>query len=247
MPERAQFLQRPDRPALAYRRSRGAGPELVWLSGFRSDMLGTKAAFLHERAMAAQRAFTRFDYAGCGESEGAFEDQTIGAWLKDSLAVIDLVAEGPLILIGSSMGGWLALLAALARPERIAGLVLIAPAPDFTVRVRAGLGPDAQAALARDGVWMRASAYGDGPYPFTVRLLEEAQAHLLMQGPPIAVEAPVRILQGQQDPDVPWEGVVALAARLASRDVQLTLIKDGDHRLSRPQDLHLLAQVVFSL
>jgi pimeloyl-ACP methyl ester carboxylesterase len=229
---------------LAFESASAAAPTRVWLSGFRSDMNGTKASALAARASAAGAAFVRFDYSGCGQSAGAFEEGSISRWLADTLAVIDAVTTGPLLLIGSSMGGWLALLAALERPERVAGLVLIAPAPDFTERLMwADLSDEARDAINRDGVWMQPSAYGDGPYPITRTLIEDGRSHLLLDAP-IPIKAPVHIVHGQSDPDVPWGLSLELAERLESEDVRMTFVKSGDHRLSTPADLSLLAAVV---
>lgn len=230
--------------ALAVERIAGDGPTRLWLSGFRSDLTGTKASALAARAAQTGSAFVRFDYSGCGQSEGAFEEGTIGRWLADTLAIVDGATQGPLVLIGSSMGGWLALLAARARPERVAGLVLVAPAPDFTERLMwPDLPEEGRAAIERDGVWLRPSAYGDGPYPITRTLIEDGRAHLLLDET-VPVRAPVHIVHGQADPDVPWGMSLELAERLASEDVRITFVKSGDHRLSTPADLALLHQVV---
>ncbi len=236
-------LERPGEPALALRRLAGRGPTLVWLSGYGSDMAGTKATDLFERARAAGRAVCLFDYSGCGASEGRFADGTIGRWRADALDIIDRATQGPLILVGSSMGGWIALLAALARPQRVAGLCLIAPAPDFTQRVRAGLDDAARAHLAAHGRLPLTSSYAEG-LEMTAGLLDEGAAWHLMHGLPIAVRVPVRILHGQRDDAVPWEGSLELAGRLEADDVRVVLVKDGDHRLSRPQDLDLLWQAL---
>lgn len=230
--------------ALAFESIAGAGPTRVWLSGFRSDLTGTKASALAAHAAAAGQSFVRFDYSGCGQSEGTFEDGTIARWLDDTLAVIDSVTTGPLLLVGSSMGGWLALLAALERPERVAGLVLIAPAPDFTERLMwPDLPEEGRDAILRDGVWQRPSAYGDGPYPITRALIEDGRAHCLLDET-IQIRAPVHILHGQSDPDVPWGLSLELAERLESEDVRLTFVKAGDHRLSTPTDLDLMLATV---
>ena len=232
---------------IAFQRSAGKGPALVWICGFRSDMGGTKAAWLHQRADAAGRAFLRFDVTGCGQSGGRFEDGTIGVWLADALHAIDTASEGPLILVGSSMGGWLALLIARARPERVKGLMLIAPAPDFTERL---MWPEMTEEARRDvlekGVWLRPSAYDDTPTPITRALIEDGRAHLLMDAP-IPFTGPVRIVHGQADPDVPWRLSLEIAERLVSEDVQITFVKNGDHRLSTPRDLELLGGVLDDL
>ncbi len=244
--EESGRLERGGGVALAWRRLRGRGPGVVFLGGFNSDMTGTKAEALAGFCAARGRAYLRFDYAGHGASGGRFVDGTIGGWADDATAVLDALTEGPQILVGSSMGGWLALLLALRRPARVAALIGIAAAPDFTARIAEALPPDASAAIARDGVWHRPSAYGD-PYPITRALIEEGARHLLLPKPPIALSIPVRLLHGQQDPDVPWELSLRVAAALSGGDVQVVLVKDGDHRLSRPQDLALLAQVLAPL
>jgi pimeloyl-ACP methyl ester carboxylesterase len=220
----------------------GGAPGLFWLSGFNSDMEGTKAVALDAWAAEHNRACVRFDYSGHGESGGAFTDGTIGRWLEESLAVFERFCKGPQVVIGSSMGGWMALLLAreIARrggsPASLAGLVLIAPAPDFTEELMwKGLSPEARDQIESKGVWLRPSQYGE-PYPITRALIEEGRDHLLL-GSAIEVGCPVRILQGAKDPDVPWQHAFALAHRLPSEDVVLTMIQDGDHRLSRPQDI----------
>ncbi len=237
-------LVREDGQTIAWKRVDGSGPTLVWLGGFHSDMSGTKAQFLADWARANGRACLRFDYFGHGQSSGAFVDGTIGRWRADVLAVIDQLTQGPLVLVGSSMGGWLAVLAALARAERIQALVLVAPAADFTeALMKPGLPPEAFAALARDGVWRRPSPYEDGAYPISQQLLEEGANWCVLPGP-IAMAARVRILQGGDDPDVPWRHALALAEALDSRDLVFSLIRDGDHRLSRDVDLARLLSAV---
>jgi pimeloyl-ACP methyl ester carboxylesterase len=228
---------------IAVRARTGGSPGLFWLSGFNSDMQGTKALALDAWAAEQVRACVRFDYSGHGSSGGAFIDGTIGRWLEESVAVFDRFCEGPQIVIGSSMGGWMALLLAreIARRRGIsgaslAGLVLIAPAPDFTEELMwKGFSPEVRDEIETKGVWLRPSHYGE-PYPITRALIEEGRNHLLL-GRAIEVGCPVRILQGAQDPDVPWKHAFALAHRLPSDDVVLTVIQDGDHRLSRPQDI----------
>ena len=233
-----------DGETIAWRRVAGTGPTVVWLGGFRSDMTGTKAQALADWALARGRAFLRFDYFAHGQSSGDFLTGTITRWRGDVLAAIDALTEGPLILVGSSMGGWLALLATLARPERIAGLVLIAPAADFTEKlVGPGLSPEARRAIEDDGVWYRPSEYGDAPYPFTRALMEDGARWSLL-GAPIGITCPVRILQGGADPDVPWRHALELAETLEAEDVVFTLVKNGDHRLSRPQDIARLIGAV---
>jgi pimeloyl-ACP methyl ester carboxylesterase len=222
---------------IAWRRVEGRGPTVVWLAGFRSAMAGTKADALAEWAASMGRDFLRFDYFGHGLSGGDFADGTITRWRGDALAVIDRLTEGPLVLVGSSMGGWLACLAALARPDQVKALVLIAPAADFTsALLEPGLPAQARVALDRDGVWLRPSAYDPAGYPITAKLLEDGARWTILPGP-ISIEVPVRILQGGADPDVPWRHALELAQAVKSDDVVFTLVRDGDHRLSRPQDL----------
>jgi pimeloyl-ACP methyl ester carboxylesterase len=228
---------------IAVRARAGGSPGLLWLSGFNSDMQGTKALALDAWAAEQVRACVRFDYSGHGISGGAFIDGTIGRWLEECTAVFDRFCDGPQVVIGSSMGGWLALLLAREIARRrgqsranLAGLVLIAPAPDFTEELMwKGFSPEVRQEIETKGVWLRPSQYGE-PYPITRALIEEGRNHLLL-GSTIEVGCPVRILQGAQDPDVPWQHAFALAHRLPSDDVVLTMIQDGDHRLSRPQDI----------
>jgi hypothetical protein len=228
---------------LAWRALEGEGPTVVWLGGFRSDMTGTKAEALAAWAARRGRAFVRFDYSGQGESSGRFEDGTIGRWRDDALAVVDKLTDGPVALAGSSMGGWLASLVALARPERVAGLVLIAPAPDFTETLMwAAFGDEQRRAITERGAWDQPSEYG-GTYPITRALIEDGRKWLLLPGP-VPITAPVGILQGTADADVPWRHALGFAEALASEDVVFTLIKGGDHRLSRPEDLQRLIAAV---
>ena len=241
-------LDRGDGVELAWRRRDGRGPGVVFLGGFNSDMTGSKAEALSAFCADVGRAFLRFDYSGHGASGGRFIDGTIGRWAEDAAFVLDRLTDGPQVLVGSSMGGWIALLLALRRPERVAALVGVAAAPDFTKRIVEALPAEAAAAIARDGVWRRPSGYGD-PYPITRALLEEGERHrLLREGAgPVAIGVPVRLLHGQRDPDVPWELSLRLADALAAEDVQVALVKDGDHRLSRPQDLALLRRTLAAL
>jgi hypothetical protein len=234
-----------DGVTLAWRRRAGIGPGVVFLGGFNSDMTGNKAADLSAFCAATGRAFLRFDYSGHGESGGRFEDGTISRWSADAASVLEALTNGPQVLVGSSMGGWIALLLALRSPQRVAGLIGIAAAPDFTQRVTDGLSEVARAAIDRDGVWHRPSAYG-AAYPITRALLEDGRQHLLLHAP-VPLRCPVRLLHGQQDPDVPWELSLRLAAAIAGPDVHVTLVKDGDHRLSRPQDLRLLRRTLAAL
>lgn len=222
---------------IAYQRTDGAAPAFVWFGGFRSDMAGTKARALADWAEQRKQAFVRFDYSGHGKSEGRFEDGTISGWLGDGLAVIDSLTRGPIVLIGSSMGGWLALLVARARPERIKGMILIAPAADMTERLMwAGLSDDVRRQLEETGRWERPSAYDPEPYVITRALIEDGRRHLIMDAP-IPFAGPVHILQGEQDPDVPALHVRRLAALIRCPDLRTEFVADGDHRLSRPQDI----------
>src|SRR6202790_1600435 len=228
--------------SIAVRARAGGGPGLFWLGGFNSDMRGTKALALDAWAAERGRACVRFDYSGHGESGGAFIDGTIGRWLEESVAVFEHFCAGPQVVIGSSMGGWMALLLAREMAKHagsrasLAGLALIAPPPDFTeLLMWNGFSPEVKTQIETEGVWLRPSQYGE-PYPITRALIEEGRTHLLL-GSAIEAGCPVRILQGAQDPDVPWQHAFALAHRLPSDDVVLTMIQDGDHRLSRPQDI----------
>jgi len=229
-------------PRLAYRLTEGDGPCVIFLPGYASDMTGSKALALEEWARARGRCFLRFDYAGCGESEGRFEDGTLTGWRDDVLAMIDRVAPAgrPVVLVGSSMGGWLMLLAALARPARVAGLVGVAPAPDFTDW---GFTTDDKLALLRDGRLTRPNPYGSDPTLYTRAFWSSGEASRLMHGV-IPFPGPVRLLHGQRDPDVPWNRTPRLAELIASADVQCWLVKDGDHRLSRPADISMLIRAV---
>jgi pimeloyl-ACP methyl ester carboxylesterase len=222
-------------------------PGIVFLGGFASDMSGTKAMALDAYCAATGRAFLRFDYTGHGQSSGRFVDGTIGHWRDDALAVVDQLTEGPQILIGSSMGGWLMLLCALARPERIAGLIGLAAAPDFTEELMWGqMDTLMRTRLMSDGRVEEPSAYGDQPYVITRALIEDGRQHLLLARE-INITVPVRLLHGQADQDVPFEFSLRLATQLVAEDVVVSLIKDGDHRLSRPQDLDRLMMTLEEL
>ncbi|VVS96989.1 Pimeloyl-ACP methyl ester carboxylesterase [Sphingomonas sp. EC-HK361] len=230
----------PARPRLAYHLTEGAGPTVIFLPGYASDMEGTKALAIEAWAKAQGRAFLRFDYGGCGQSEGRFEDQSLADWLADTLAMIDEAVTGPVVLVGSSMGGWLMLLAAKARPDRVVALVGIAPAADFTDW---GFSTEEKAYIMQHGRLERPNAYGPAPTVYTKRFWSSGEANRLMFGE-IAYDGPVRILQGQRDPDVPWHRAPRLAELLRSADVQTWLVKDGDHRLSRDADIALLIRAV---
>ena len=229
--------------ALAYHHTPGAGPTIVFLPGYASDMSGSKAVAVDDWAREAGRACLRFDYAGCGESSGAFENQTLASWRDDALAVIDAVTAGPIVLVGSSMGGWIMLLTALARPERVVAMVGIAAAPDFT---EWGFTDEQKAVLRDAGRLEEPSIYSPEPTVTTRAFWESGEANRLLDGP-IDLSVPTRLIHGQRDPDVPWEHSLTLTGLLRSDDVQTLLVKDGDHRLSRPQDIALILRVIEDL
>jgi pimeloyl-ACP methyl ester carboxylesterase len=237
---------------IAIRSFPGKAPGIFWLGGFKSDMKGTKAEALAAHARETGRAYTRFDYSGHGESGGDFKDGTISRWAEEASAVF-AQAKGPQIVVGSSMGGWIALLLARAlakaslKSASIKGMVLIAPAPDFTEALMwPALTDAARREVTEKGFWLRPSEYGDGPYPLTRELFEDGKKNLLLDKP-IQTNCAVRILQGAADPDVPYRHALKLVSCFAQDDVVLTLIKDGDHRLSRPEDLERLKQAVDEL
>lgn len=241
------ILTRADASTIAYRKFDGISPGVVFLGGFMSDMTGTKAAALDAHCRRTGRAFLRFDYQGHGASSGRFEDGTIGQWADDAIAALDELTEGPQVLVGSSMGGWIMLLTALARPDRVAALVGIAAAPDFTeVLMWNRYPPDVRAILQAEGVYHQPSDYSDTPYPITLALIEDGRRHLLLERP-IAVHCPVWLLHGMADTEVPWEHAPRIAERLLSRHVTVTLVKDGDHRLARDEDLARLCRMVDQL
>lgn len=226
---------------LAYESQAGAAPGVMFLGGYFSDMTGTKAQYLAAQCAAAARAFLRFDYSGHGQSEGRFRDGCIGDWYDDALTMFDHATQDKQILVGSSMGGWLALKLALARPQRVRAVIGIAAAPDFTEDlVWARLSSDDRARLEREGYIM---GEGQDALIYTHKLVMEARQHLLLRAP-IALSCPLHLLQGQQDDAVPWRTAEQIATRIARDDVTVTLIPDGDHRLSRPQDLALLWQTL---
>jgi pimeloyl-ACP methyl ester carboxylesterase len=245
--QQPQILARDDGATIAYHRLEGKSPGIVFLGGFMSDMTGTKAMALEAFCRERSQAFLRFDYFAHGASSGAFAAATIGRWKDDSLAVLDGLTQGRQILVGSSMGGWLMLLAARARPERVAALVGIAPAPDATEDLMwRRLSPTQQQAMWRDGSLTISSAYDPAGYVLTRQLIEEARSHLLLRAP-LAVACPVRLIHGMRDPDVPWPTSLRLAERLAGADVTVTLVGDGDHRLSRADDLARLRRTLDTL
>ncbi len=229
---------------LAARHRPGDGPTLVFLPGLRSDMLGDKATALSVHAEARNRAFLRLDYAGHGESGGRFVDGTVGSWRDDARAVIEALAPGPLVLVGSSMGGWIGLMLALALGERVRGFVGVAAAPDFTRTMEAGLDVGQRATLAQDGVVMLPGS--PDPIPLTRRALDDGRGCCVM-GRPIPLACPVRLLHGLRDTVVAWQLAMAIADGVEGEDCQVLLVKDGDHRLSRPQDLRLLIAAVEGL
>ena len=226
--------------ALAYHHTPGRGPTLVFLPGYASDMTGTKALAVEAWAKAHGRACVRFDYSGCGASPGAFEDYTLADWRDDALAVVDELVDGPVVLVGSSMGGWIMLLVALARPERVAGIVGVAAAPDFTSW---GFTAEEKAVLERDGRLEQPSPYSDQP-TVTTRAFWQAGEALRVLRPSIPIDCPLRLIHGQADADVPWELSLQLGAAIRSADVQTILVKDGDHRLSRDADIGTLISVI---
>ncbi len=228
---------------IAFERQTGAAPTFVWLGGFKSDMAGTKAERLAAWARDRGQGFLRFDYSGHGQSGGAFEDGTISRWLGEAAAAIDVLTEGPLVLVGSSMGGWLALLAARARPERVKGLLLIAPAADMTERLMwRSFTPQQQRRLLADGRLELPSEYSPEPNVITRDLIEDGRKHLIMDGP-IPFDGPAYVLQGGTDPDVPRAHVLELADLIQTDNKLVSIRKGGDHRLSRPEDLEKLIEL----
>ena len=250
-------LQKPDfldvgSVPIAYRRQAGIAPGVVWLGGYKSDMLGTKAETLAAWAAQSGHAFLRHDYSGHGESGGDFADGTISTWLAQSLAVFRAFTDGPQILVGSSMGAWIALrmnqeLARAGEGARVAGIVLLAPAPDFTRELVEPKLTDAERRdLAEKGYFAVPSDYSDEPYIYTRALLEDGRDNLVMTGP-LDTHCPVHIIQGLADPDVPHTHALKLMSLLSADDATLALVPDGDHRLSRPQDLEMLTRAVAAL
>lgn len=241
------YLSLPGSRRIAYHLSEGKSPTVVFCGGFKSDMTGAKAMALEALCQARGQRFIRFDYTGHGQSSGAFKDGTISSWLADALSVIDALTHGPILIVGSSMGGWISLLAALNRPERIIGLVGIASAPDFTeALIWQQLKLEQQGELLRDGVFHVPSCYGQDPYPITRALIEDGRNHLLLHAP-IPIHVPVRLLHGTRDEDVPYAMSQTLLEQLESPDAALTLIKNGDHRLSTPEYLTRICKTVEEL
>lgn len=234
---------------VAYRKSAGKSktlPGVMFLGGFHSDMTGTKATFLEDQCTRRHQSYVRFDYTGHGQSSGKFEEGNISAWLGDAEAVLENLTTGPQILVGSSMGGWIALLLALKRPERLKGLVLLAPAPDFSEDIYyEEFGEEERRHLALKGTVYRASDYGE-PYPLTKQLFEDAKKHLLLDRRHL-LYMPLRIIHGKEDPDVPWEKSEEIMERFISPDAKIYWVEDGDHRLSRPEDLAVLDEIIVEL
>ncbi len=246
-PPSPSILTRADGAAIAYHKTTGKSPGVVFLSGFMSDMTGSKALFVEEQCAARGQAFLRFDYFGHGQSSGAFTDGTIGRWADDAIHVLDELTEGPQILVGSSMGGWIMLLVALARPVRVAGLLGIAPAPDFTEDILpVAMTKEQLATIERDGVVNIYSEYGPDPTPYTKTLIEDGRENLVLRRK-MPLGMPVRIIHGMQDPDVPWQTALRICQMLESDNVEIQFVKNGDHRLSEPQDLDRLGRTLASM
>ncbi len=242
----ARFL-RDDGSSIAYAYTRGRAPTVVFLSGYASDMSGTKATFLEAQMKSREQAFLRFDYQGHGESSGSFVDGSIGLWSQDARELIENVSSGPLVLVGSSMGAWIMLKVALQLKSRVAALMGIASAPDFSQDLIApALNDEQRQALEREGLVRLPSRYSDQPQVVTRRFIEEGRRHLLLRSE-IDLVCPVRLIHGLKDPDVPWQTSIKLAGALRSEDVHLTLIKAGDHRLSTPRNLAIIDRALASL
>jgi pimeloyl-ACP methyl ester carboxylesterase len=243
MTEMPRTLTRPGGATIAYHKSDGAGPGVIFLGGYSSDMTGTKAMALEAFCQARGQAFLRLDYQGHGQSSGCFEDGTIGLWADDALAALDALTDGPQILVGSSMGGWIMMLLARARPARVAAMIGIAAAPDFVLEMWEEFSPEVRAALECHGIYRMASEYSDEPSIITMVLIEDGRSQLVLDRPfPFA--GPVRLLQGMADPDVHWRTALRIAERIEGEDVEIALVKDGDHRLSRAADLARLGRTV---
>ncbi len=237
-----QYLQRKNAPKLAYVHTpatKAGYPPVVFLGGYRSDMTGTKAIYFEQQAQARGQEYLRLDYSGHGQSGGKFEDGTIGAWRDDALAVIDHVIREPFIIVGSSMGGWMALLVAVVRPDKIRGLIGIAAAPDFSEDIYASLTPAQQEELQATGKTAVPNDYSDQPYHVTKAFYDEAKTHLLLDKPR-SFPFPMKLIQGRQDADVPWQTAVRIQKTFGRAQEDVIFIEDGDHRLSRPQDVVLI-------
>jgi pimeloyl-ACP methyl ester carboxylesterase len=242
-----ETLSLPDGRRIAFVRVTGAAPGVVFLGGFRSDLTGTKASFLDGWARGRGQAYLRFDYTGHGASSGDFREGCIGDWVRDAEDAVAALTEGPQVLVGSSMGGWIALLLARRMPERVAGLVGIAAAPDFTEDgIWAALDPAARARVEAEGEIAMPSEYGDDPYPITRRLIEDGRRHLVLRAP-LALPFPVRLLHGSEDRDVDPAVALRLFGHAVAPDMRLTLVKGADHRMSTPEGLALLARTIEDL
>jgi pimeloyl-ACP methyl ester carboxylesterase len=241
-----EMLQRPDGQSIAYHHTAGESAGVIFCSGFMSDMQGTKALALESAMKTIGRSYTRFDYLGHGQSTGNFQDGSISRWTDDALAVLDECTAGPQVIVGSSMGGWIGLRMALLRPDRVAGFVGIAAAPDFTLRMRADMSADALADIERQGYWKEPSEYSDEPYTITKKLLDDGDRNLVMQNH-IPFDGPVHLLQGMKDESVPWQTAMDIQEKLISEDVVVSLIKQGDHRLSEEDDINRLILAVESV
>ena len=245
--DRPRRLDRDGANTLAYHKSSGISPGVVFLSGYQSDMSGAKAVALESACKAQSRAYVRFDYSGHGESDGDFEDCVVSDWLADAVAVLDQCTNGPQVLVGSSMGGWIALLTALARPDRVAGLVGIAPAPDFTEDLLLAKATDAEReTFERDGVWRKPYGDGDDEFIVTKALIEDGRQHLML-GDPIPIPGPVRLIHGTDDDVVPWETSQRLMEALTSTDVKFTPVEGAGHRMSEPHELDIVLATVEGL
>jgi len=235
----SELLQRPDGQSIAYHHTAGDAPGVIFCSGFMSDMEGTKAVALENAMKDLGRSYTRFDYLGHGQSTGLFKEGTISRWTDDALAVLEHCTAGPQVVVGSSMGGWIGLRMAMLRPDLVRGFVGIAAAPDFTRRMTADLTPEAKADIARQGYWEEPSEYSDEPYTITGQLLEDGEKNCIMDNT-IPFDGPVHLLQGMKDDSVPWQTALDIQERLETSNVDVTLIKDGDHRLSEEDDIKRL-------
>ncbi len=241
-----EMLQRPDGQSIAYHHTAGESAGVIFCSGFMSDMQGTKALALESAMKTIGRSYTRFDYLGHGQSTGNFQDGCISRWTDDALAVLDECTAGPQVIVGSSMGGWIGLRMALLRPDRVAGFVGIAAAPDFTTRMRSDMSEDALADIERQGYWEEPSEYSEEPYIITKKLLDDGDRNLVMQNH-IPFDGPVHLLQGMKDDSVPWQTAMDIQEKLSSEDVVVSLIKNGDHRLSEQDDINRLILSVESV
>jgi len=242
-----RYLTSPEGRKLAYHATQGTGPAVVFLGGFKSDMNGTKAVYLQEWAQSTGRAFLRLDYSGHGQSSGKFKDGCIGDWAEDALAVITKATTGRVILVGSSMGGWISLLLTRMMPDRVAGLVGVAAAPDFTEdSMWAGFSTDQKAQMVTDGQVELPSEYDDAPYVITKHLIEDGRRNLVLRTP-LPLPFPVRLLQGTADVDVDQSVALKLLAHATGRDIRLSLVKGADHRFSSPQDLRMIRKAIHSV